>query len=220
MSANCPVVPTSLPFLRESPLLPAAFLRTFPVWTRGPARFPPMTTSCEVKPSARRRLVAPWVRLVRDPMTPYERTALASTDGLIRGPKDVHALLKERASAEEVEVFYLVVLDMQNRVKAVSEVTRGILNSSLVHPREVFRLAVAYGAASIIVAHNHPSGDPTPSADDRDVTRQLVDAGRTLDIPVLDHVVLAGERYTSFAEAGLLMSDARAGQTNLNPRRE
>jgi DNA repair protein RadC len=83
-------------------------------------------------------------------------------------------------------------------------VTRGILNSSLVHPREVFRLAIAFGAAGIIVAHNHPSGDPTPSADDRAITRQLVDAGRLLDIPVYDHLVLGAERYVSFAEAGLL----------------
>ena len=80
----------------------------------------------------------------------------------------------------------------------------GILNSSLVHPREVFRLAIAFGAAGIIVAHNHPSGDPTPSADDRAITRQLVDAGRLLDIPVYDHLILGAARYLSFAEAGLL----------------
>jgi len=84
-------------------------------------------------------------------------------------------------------------------------ITRGILNSSLVHPREVFRAAIAEAAAGIIVVHNHPSGDPTPSADDRAVTRQLVDAGRVLDVPVYDHVVIGGgERYVSFAEAGLL----------------
>src|SRR5437773_692852 len=71
-------------------------------------------------------------------------------------------------------------------------------------PREVFRAAIAEAAAGIIVVHNHPSGDPTPSADDRAVTRQLVDAGRLLDLPVYDHVVVAGDRYVSFAEAGLL----------------
>jgi DNA repair protein RadC len=69
----------------------------------------------------------------------------------------------------------------------------------------VFSAAILAGAAAIIVAHNHPSGDPTPSADDRAVTRQLVDAGRLLDLPVYDHVVLAGDRYLSFAEAGLLV---------------
>ena len=83
-------------------------------------------------------------------------------------------------------------------------ITRGILNSSLVHPREVFRAAIAEAAAGIIVVHNHPSGDPTPSADDRAVTRQLVEAGRLLDLPVYDHVIVGGDRYVSFAEAGLL----------------
>jgi DNA repair protein RadC len=68
----------------------------------------------------------------------------------------------------------------------------------------VFRLAITFGAAGIIVAHNHPSGDPTPSADDRAITQQLVDAGRLLDIPVYDHLVLGAARYLSFAEAGLL----------------
>jgi DNA repair protein RadC len=83
-------------------------------------------------------------------------------------------------------------------------VTRGTLTSSLVHPREVFRAAILAGAAGIILVHNHPSGDPTPSADDRAVTRQMVDAGRLLGVPVYDHVILAGERYVSFAEASLL----------------
>lgn len=166
-----------------------------------------MTTNpvTRAKAGAPRRPVIPsWCRIVRDAMTPYEVGALESSDGRVRGPTDVHRLLRERATVEEIEVFYVIVLDSQSRVRAVSEVTRGILNSSLVHPREVFRLAVAFGAAGIVVAHNHPSGDPTPSADDRAVTRQLVDAGRVLDIPVHDHVVLAGERWTSFAEAGLI----------------
>jgi DNA repair protein RadC len=83
-------------------------------------------------------------------------------------------------------------------------ITRGLLNSSLVHPREVFRAAIAEAAAGIIVVHNHPSGDPTPSVEDRTVTRQLVEAGRLLDLPLYDHVVIAGDRYLSFATAGLI----------------
>jgi len=104
----------------------------------------------------------------------------------------------------EVEAFYLLSLGSQSQLRAIEELSRGILNSSLIHPREVFRSAVLAGAAGIIIAHNHPSGDPTPSADDRAVTRQIVDGGRLLDIPCYDHVILAGERYVSFAEAGLL----------------
>ena len=140
----------------------------------------------------------PWVRLIKevDPAQPEPVQ--------VRGPLDAVALLRERANRELVEVFYVIALNTQSRVIAIQEVTRGILNSSLVHPREVFRVAIAFGAAGIIVAHNHPSGDPTPSADDRSITRQLVDAGRLLDIPVYDHLVLGTERYVSFAEAGLL----------------
>ena len=103
-----------------------------------------------------------------------------------------------------VEEFHLLTLDAQNRITRDVLVTRGILNSSLVHPREVFRAAIAEAAAAVIVVHNHPSGHPVPSADDRAVTRQLVEAGRLLDIPVVDHVIVAGDQYFSFAEAGLL----------------
>ena len=145
-----------------------------------------------------RRLRPTWVRLVR------EHDPAQMEPVYIRGPNDVHSFLRQRATQELGEVFYCITLNAQSRVVSCQEVTRGTLNSSLVHPREVFRLAIAEGAAGIIVAHNHPSGDPTPSADDRAVTRQLVDAGRLLDIPVYDHVIVADGRYVSFAESGLL----------------
>jgi DNA repair protein RadC len=73
-----------------------------------------------------------------------------------------------------------------------------------VHPREVFRAAIMEAAAGIIVVHNHPSGDPTPSLEDQSVTRQLVAAGRLLDVPVYDHVIIAGDRFVSLATMGLL----------------
>jgi DNA repair protein RadC len=110
----------------------------------------------------------------------------------------------ERQSNGKVRLVAKRALGSQSQLRAVEEVTRGILNSSLVHPRDVFRCAILAGAAGVIIAHNHPSGDPTPSADDRAVTRQLVDAGRLIDIPVYDHLVIAGDRSVSFAEAGLL----------------
>ena len=103
-----------------------------------------------------------------------------------------------------MEEFHVAVLDSQHRLERDVTVTRGILNSSLVHPREVFREAIAERAAAVILVHNHPSGDPTPSADDRLVTEQLAAAGRLLDIPVHDHVIVGRGRYVSFAEAGLL----------------
>lgn len=122
----------------------------------------------------------------------------------IAGPADVHRRCAPRLRDLAVEEFHVLALGSQSQVLADLLITRGILNSSLVHPREVFRGAIAEAAAGIIVVHNHPSGDPTPSADDRAVTRQLVDAGRLLDLPVYDHVIIGAERYVSFAEAGLL----------------
>lgn len=124
----------------------------------------------------------------------------------IRSPRDVFTFLEPFAARETAEVFWILALDSQHRIIGGSPIviTRGILNSSLVHPREVFRAAIVAGAAEIVIAHNHPSGDPTPSADDRAVTSQLVAAGRLLDLPVCDHVIVGEGRYVSLAEAGLL----------------
>jgi DNA repair protein RadC len=97
------------------------------------------------------------------------------------------------------EEFHALLLNTRHRVVREVLVTRGILDASLIHPREVFRIAVSEGAAGIILVHNHPSGDPAPSAEDRAVTRQLADAGRALGIPVLDHIVIGRGRYTSLA---------------------
>jgi DNA repair protein RadC len=103
-------------------------------------------------------------------------------------------------------VFGVILLDAQHRAihSGLVSITRGVLNSSLVHPREVFRAAIAQPCAAIILVHNHPSGDPTPSAEDQLVTDQLVAAGRLLDIPVHDHIIVGRGRYTSFAEEGLI----------------
>jgi DNA repair protein RadC len=122
----------------------------------------------------------------------------------IREPEDVVRLFGTRLRDLQVEEFHLLALDSQSQVLREVLVTRGLLNSSLVHPREVFRAAIAEAAAGIIVVHNHPSGDPTPSAEDRAATKQLVSAGRLLDIPLYDHVIIAGDRFVSLATAGLL----------------
>ena len=122
----------------------------------------------------------------------------------IHTPADVYRWFAPRMADLAAEEFHVLALDSQSGVLRDLAVTRGILNSSLVHPREVFRGAIAEAAAGIIVVHNHPSGDPTHSADDRAVTRQLVEAGRILDLPVYDHVVIGRGRYVSFAESGLL----------------
>lgn len=122
----------------------------------------------------------------------------------MRGPRDVWRWYAPRMESLTVEEFHVAILDAQHRLERDVVVSRGILNSSLVHPREVFREAIAERAASIVLIHNHPSGDPNPSADDRAITSQLVAAGKLLDIPIQDHVVIGRGRYVSFAEAGLL----------------
>jgi DNA repair protein RadC len=122
----------------------------------------------------------------------------------VRDPEDVVRIFAPRLRDLAVEEFHLLALDSQAQVLREVLVTRGLLDSSLVHPREVFRPAIAEAAAGIIVVHNHPSGDPTPSAEDRAVTRQLAAAGRLLDLPLYDHVIIAGDRWVSLGQAGLL----------------
>lgn len=151
-----------------------------------------------IGPTKAARLLAAFELATR--LTQESRPAMVR----IREPEDVVRVFSSRLRDLQVEEFHLLALDSQSQVLRDVLITRGLLNSSLVHPREVFRAAIAEAAAGIIVVHNHPSGDPAPSAEDRAVTRQLVEAGRLLDLPVYDHVIVAGDRFTSFASAGLL----------------
>ena len=121
----------------------------------------------------------------------------------IRSAADVHRDFAGLASLDR-EAFVSLLLDQKNRVTGVHVVSVGSLNASLVHPREVFKSAILGNAAALIVLHNHPSGDPTPSREDRGITRRLRTCGETLGIPVVDHVVVAADGYRSFAECGLL----------------
>ena len=113
-------------------------------------------------------------------------------------------LLQPRLSAEKREHFLVLPLSSKNELLMVAEVSIGTLTNTLVHPREVFEPAIRCGAAHIILAHNHPSGDPAPSAEDLLITRVLKEAGALLGIPVTDHVILGGEAFFSFSEEGLL----------------
>lgn len=102
------------------------------------------------------------------------------------------------------EVFKVLLLDSANQLLRDVKVSDGILNSSLVHPREVFRHAILEPAASIILLHNHPSGNPEPSPEDLQVTKQIVEASKVIGIPVHDHIIITPHSFTSFAERGLL----------------
>lgn len=119
-------------------------------------------------------------------------------------PRESAELLMPLLQDESCEVFVLLLLSTRHRVLAYHEVSRGTLDSTLVHPREVFKAAILGNAAAVILSHVHPSGDPTPSADDRELTRRLTAAGTLLGIDVLDHIVVGHGRYVSFKELGLL----------------
>jgi DNA repair protein RadC len=118
------------------------------------------------------------------------------------GPEDVARHFFPRLRDAPCEQFHAVLLDGRHRVKRVVLVSQGTLTASLVHPREVFRPALREAAAALVVVHNHPSGDPTPSQEDRQVTERLQRAGELLGIPLLDHVVVAEQGFVSLREKG------------------
>ncbi len=122
----------------------------------------------------------------------------------ITSPGDVFNFMAEEMRYLEQEEFRVILLNIKNKVIASETVFKGSLNSSIVHPREIFRLALKRSAASIILLHNHPSGDPTPSGEDINVTKRLIEAGEIMGIKVLDHVIIGEGRYLSFREKGLI----------------
>jgi DNA repair protein RadC len=134
------------------------------------------------------------------PLTvPIERPQAAS-------PAAAARILKTLLDPEPAEIFGLLLLNAKYHVLAWHPLTRGTLNSTVVEPRDVFRVALLANAVAVIAAHNHPSGDPSPSPDDRRLTDRLTEAGRLIGVDVTDHIIMGGEtgRYFSFREAGLL----------------
>jgi len=119
---------------------------------------------------------------------------------LLRSAERAYELLRPRLLGLEQETFLALLLDGKHRLRRLQLVSVGTLTTSLVHPREVFRPAVREAAAALLVAHNHPSGDPEPSREDLEVTRRLCEAGELLGIPLLDHVVVGAEGFVSLRE--------------------
>ena len=122
---------------------------------------------------------------------------------VIQSPAQAAELLMYEMGALEKEHLRVLLLDTRNRLQRIVEVYQGSLNSSLIRIAEVFRDAVRSNAASIIVAHNHPSGDPSPSPEDVAVTKALIEAGKLLDIEVLDHLIIGRGRFISIKSKGL-----------------
>ncbi len=132
------------------------------------------------------------------------QTAPFQSRRVIRSPADVASYYIPRLRAALRESFRVLLMNSANQVFRESVVSEGSLNASIVHPREVFRTAISESAASVILLHNHPSGNAEPSREDIAVTKQLREAGAIIDIKVLDHVIIAGETFTSFSERGLM----------------
>ncbi len=125
-------------------------------------------------------------------------------DATIRQPEDLAAVLMPYFQQLAHEEFVVVLLDTKNKIVSRRTIFRGSLNASIVHPREVFKYAIRHSAAALLAAHNHPSGDPTPSREDIEVTRRLVEAGKIIGIEVLDHVVFGDGKTISMKEKGLV----------------
>lgn len=122
----------------------------------------------------------------------------------VTDPEVVFRRYEPRLSHLKKEIFIILILNSANNLIRDVQISEGILNSSLVHPREVFKSAILESAASIILLHNHPSGEAEPSQEDKNITRRLMEAGKLLDIPVLDHIIIGHRKYFSFREAGLI----------------
>ncbi len=141
------------------------------------------------------RIPAVRIALVR------ERT-IASPLRVVRNPEDAAVILREVIGDRDRETFAVLLLDTKHRVVAVHIASIGSLDSAPVHPREIFKAAILANARAVILSHNHPSGDPEPSQHDVRITRLLVEAGRLLDIPVLDHIIVGDGTHVSLRVRG------------------
>ena len=122
----------------------------------------------------------------------------------ISGPDDIANILINRIGYENKEHFCVAILDTKNHIIKIETISIGTLNASIVHPREVFVEAIKQRANTIILGHNHPSGDPTPSTEDINLTHRLKDAGDIIGIKVLDHIIVGGENYISFKKRNII----------------
>ncbi|OGO31650.1 MAG: hypothetical protein A2Z29_03180 [Chloroflexi bacterium RBG_16_56_11] len=122
---------------------------------------------------------------------------------IVKTPEDVARLVQSRLKDKKKEYFLVVLLDTRNQLIRVAEISVGSLDSSIVHPREVFKEAISASAASVIFIHNHPSGDTEASEDDIKLTKRLAEAGEIVGIDVLDHVIIGGENHVSLKRLGL-----------------
>ncbi len=153
--------------------------------------------SLEANKSPAKRVNIVSLKMVREATILYP-------DRAIRSPRDAAKLLQPFLQDADREYFLVICLDTRNQVNSITTSHIGSLNASVVHPRECFKTAILSNAASIIVAHNHPSGNTTPSPEDVSVTKRLKEAGDLLGVELLDHLIIAGNDFCSLKESGYL----------------
>ena len=122
----------------------------------------------------------------------------------IKNPETVVKAIRTSIKDKAKEHFKLILLNTRNKIIGLSTISIGTLTTSLVHPREVFKDAIVHSAASVVLAHNHPSGDPEPSEDDLKITKKLVESGKILGIEVIDHIIIGKNNFYSFREKGII----------------
>ncbi len=123
---------------------------------------------------------------------------------IVSCPEDAAEYAMPRFKNEQREHFAVILLNVKNHILSMPVISIGSLTASVVHPREVFKAAIQQTAAAMILVHNHPSGDPTPSKEDIATTKRLVEAGKLMDIPILDHIILGNDKYISLKEKGVI----------------
>ena len=122
----------------------------------------------------------------------------------ISSPNDVFTIVNKYLDRTDREHLVLLTLDIKNKITSINTVSIGSINTSIVHPREVFKTAILSNASSVILTHNHPSGDVTPSKEDIDITNRIKECGRILGIELLDHVIIGDDKYSSLKEKGII----------------
>jgi DNA repair protein RadC len=132
------------------------------------------------------------------------RTYKSGEEYIIKSPADAADMVMETMRSLKQEILKIILVNTKNKVILIKDVSMGSINSSIVHPREVFMEAVRRSAASIVICHNHPSGDPTPSSEDINITHRLKECGKLLGIDLLDHIIIGNGTYISMKEKGIL----------------
>jgi DNA repair protein RadC len=151
--------------------------------------------ACEASAPLAPLLRVQMVTIVREGSSPFALRQMQNS-------ANVYAAFRSICERADRESFWSVLLDTKHKIVGVEEVGRGSLSSTIVHPRETFKSAVVVNAAAIVVLHNHPSGDPTPSPEDLSLTRRLREVGELIGIRVLDHIIIGRGRYVSLVDDG------------------